>query len=259
MRSLCLLVALCSSLVQAQALVKVESNSLLRLPTTTSALLLDRLEVADYGTLLIPSNLNEIRVGELRLGRDARISIAPSAQAFRLEVVRAELGAGSHINARGATGSQQQPATAGRNLSVRLEHVTLTELTLDARGGVGASGHPGLDGADGDSAGCVWGQARRGYDGQNGGNGQSGAAGGQIRLEVPEAFPEQLLHVRMDGGAGGAAGEAGRGGAGGAAKGCLFYRAAGARAGRPGQPGQPGSIGNAGSFNLVRFGQEPSE
>ncbi|WP_137818802.1 collagen-like protein [Pseudomonas sp. 2FG] len=259
MRSLCLLAVLCCPLAQAEALVKVESNSLLRLPTTTSVLLLDRLEVADHGTLLIPSSLNEIRVGELRLGRDARIAIAPSAQAFRLQVVRAELGAGSHINARGATGTQQQPATAGRNLSVRLESVTLAELTLDARGGVGAPGYRGLDGADGDSAGCTWGQASRGYDGQNGGNGQSGAAGGQVRLEVPEEFPAQLLHVRLDGGAGGAAGEAGSGGAGGAAKGCLFYRAAGARAGRPGQPGQPGAAGSAGSFNLVRFGQEPSK
>ena len=70
MRKLCLLAALISPLACAQV-VSVETNSLMRLPNTASTLQLERLEVADYGTLLIPSNVTEVSVGELAqiLGR----------------------------------------------------------------------------------------------------------------------------------------------------------------------------------------------
>ncbi|MGH8352317.1 MAG: collagen-like protein, partial [Pseudomonas sp.] len=229
MRSLCLLAGLCSSLATAQTLVRVEAHSVLRLPSNSASVLqLDRLEIAEQGTLLIPASLTEIRLGELHLGREARIGIAPSEQPLRLVVARGEIGAGSHISAGGAPGTLQQPAKPGRNLSLRLEKVQTAELTLDARGGAGAPGYRGLDGADGESGGCTWGQATRGHDGQQGGDGQSGAAGGQVRLEVPADFPAQLLQVRLEGGAGGPAGEGGSGGAGGKAKGCWFFRSAGA-------------------------------
>ncbi|AYC33834.1 collagen-like protein [Pseudomonas cavernae] len=260
MRSLCLLAALlaasCSPLVLADAEIQVASNTLLRLPTTTSLLVLDRLEIADAGTLLIPSTVNEVRVGSLSLGRDARIGIAPGAQEFRLEARHAELGSGSQISARGALGQAEKPATAGRNLSLRLERLSLDDLTLDVRGGAGAPGHRGLDGAAGKTAGCLWGQASRGADGQSGGDGQPGAAGGQVRLDVPESFPVGALHVRLDGGVGGQAGEAGHGGAGGAAKGCWLYSSEGADGGRRGQAGQPGPAGREGSVNLVRFAEQ---
>jgi hypothetical protein len=54
----------------------------MRLPNTASTLQLERLDVADYGTLLIPANVTELTVGELRLGHEARIAIVPSEQAL---------------------------------------------------------------------------------------------------------------------------------------------------------------------------------
>ncbi|MEN0105443.1 MAG: collagen-like protein [Pseudomonas sp.] len=244
---------LASALAQAEATVSVASNSMLRLPNTTSTLLLDRLDIADSATLVVPATVTEIRVGELRMGRDAHLSIVPSPEPFRLEARHGELATGAYINARGASGSFDKPATPGRNLSLRLEQVQVGELTIDVRGGIGRPGYQGLDGADGKAPGCTWGQAEPGYDGQNGGDGQTGAPGGQVRLEVPNTVAENLLTVKVDGGLGGAGGEAGKGGQGGAAKGCLVYRADGAKAGKPGLPGQPGGNGSAGSFNLVRI------
>ncbi|CAD5109226.1 hypothetical protein PSEWESI4_03522 [Pseudomonas carbonaria] len=242
MRSLALLAILGSSLALADAQVKVAPHTLLRLPTTTGLLVLDRLEIADAGTLLIPSTLTEIRVGELSLGREASIGIAPSDQEFRLEARHAEFGAGSRISARGAAGSHEKPATAGRNLSLRLEQADLADLILDVRGGAGAPGYAGLDGANGKSAGCAWGQASRGHDGLNGGDGRPGGAGGRIRLEVPEDFPAENVQVRLEGGAGGVAGTAGQGGRGGSAKGCWIYSTDGpamADRDRPGNQGRP--------------------
>lgn len=73
-----MLAAFCASVAQAETSIEVRPNTLLRLPTTSAQLALDRLEVGDAGTLLIPAGLDEIRVGELRLGREASIGIAPS-------------------------------------------------------------------------------------------------------------------------------------------------------------------------------------
>ncbi|BAN47325.1 hypothetical protein [Metapseudomonas resinovorans] len=253
MRKLCLLAALFAPLALAQSEVKVEAHSFLKLPPRTGSLSLDQVEVADYATLLIPAGVTELRIGELRMGREARLGIAPAEQGLRLEVAHGEIGIGSHITASGSAGSSSKPATAGRNLSLRLVDVKVGEMTVDVRGGIGAPGLSGLAGADGDSAGCLWGEASRGWDGQPGGDGQTGGAGGQVRLEVPESFPVDLLRVRLDGGAGGAPGEGGAAGEGGESKGCLLYEADGAKAGRAGQPGQPGAAGNPGSFKVVRF------
>src|SRR3989338_6130038 len=153
MRNFCvLLAALCSPLVLADAQLKVEANTLLRLPATTSTLLLDRLEIDEHGTLLIPANLNEIRVAELVLGRDAHIGIAPSEQAFRLQVAGGRIEAGSHLSARVAPGTELTPPSAGRSLSLRLENLTLAgDLSLDARGGKGAPGYRGLGGGSGEA------------------------------------------------------------------------------------------------------------
>lgn len=244
---------LCSALAQADVEVNVAPNSLLRLPTATSVLSLDRLDIGESATLFVPPTVSEIRVGQLRMGRDAHISVAPSAEPFRLEARHAQLETGTHINGRGASGSFEKPATPGRNLTIRFEQADVGALSIDVRGGIGRPGYQGLEGADGKQAGCLWGQAGRGYSGQNGGDGLYGAPGGQVRLEVPASFAESLVTVKVDGGLGGAAGEAGKGGNGGASKGCLVYRADGAEPGRPGQPGQPGSDGPAGSFSLIRI------
>lgn len=253
MRKLCLLLALVAPVALAQGQVKVDAHSFLKLPSRAGSLSLDQVEVADYATLLIPAGVSELRIGELRMGREARLGIAPAEKTFRLEVQRGEIGTGSHITASGAAGSMSKPASAGRNLDLRLVDVQVKEMTVDVRGGIGAPGHTGLSGADGDAAGCIWGQAGRGWDGLPGGDGQTGGAGGQVRLEVPESFALDLIRVRLDGGAGGAPGEGGAGGHGGASKGCLLYKADGAKGGRPGQPGRAGAAGSTGSLKVVRF------
>ena len=253
MRKLLALAALFSPLALAQAVIEVDSHAVMRLPSNTSVLLLDRLEIADHGTLLIPSGLTEIRVAQLSLGRDARLAIAPSDQVLRLEVEAAEIASGAQISARGARGSAEKPALPGRNLSLRLQAVTLENLLLDARGGTGAPGYAGLAGADGKSGGCTWGEASRGHDGLNGGDGQPGAAGAQVRLEVPQGFPVEQLQVRLDGGNGGQPGAPGAGGQGGVSKGCWLYSTDGARDGKPGQAGRAGEPGPAGALNVVQF------
>ncbi|AYF85750.1 collagen-like protein [Pseudomonas sp. JS3066] len=253
MRKLGLLLALITPVALAQGQVKVDAHNFLKLPPRAGSLSLDQVEVADYATLLIPAGVTELRIGELRMGREARLGIAPSEKAFRLEVQHGEIGTGSHITASGAAGSMSRPASAGRNLELRLVDVQVNEMTLDVRGGIGAPGRPGLAGADGDAAGCLWGSAGRGWDGQPGTDGEAGGAGGQVRLEVPASFPVDLVRVRLEGGVGGAAGEGGAGGHGGAGKGCLLYKADGAKSGRAGQPGKVGAAGNTGSFKVVRF------
>lgn len=253
MRSLLLLAALSSPLALAQSLIEVQSHALLRVPATNAVLRVERLHVADHGTLLIPSGLTEMHVAELRLGRDARIAIAPGEQAFRLDVMKGEIAAGAQISVRGAPGSFLRPALPGRTLSIRLAGVVAQTLLVDARGGMGAPGYTGLAGADGKPGGCTWGQAGRGHDGLDGGDGQAGAKGGQVRLEVPVDFPLQHLQVLLDGGVGGVAGNGGSAGVGGASKGCWLYSTEKARDGRPGQAGQAGAAGSAGSLDVVRF------
>lgn len=251
MRNLLTLAALFSPLALAQSVIEVDSHAFMRLPSNTSVLLLDRLEIADHGTLLIPAGLTEIRVAQLHLGREARLAIAPSEQALRLDVAAAEFASGAQISARGAHGSAAKPAVPGRDLNVRLQAVTLENLILDARGGSGAPGYAGFDGANGKPGGCTWGEASRGYDGLDGGDGQPGAAGAHVRLEVPQGFPVEQLQVRLDGGAGGQPGAAGAGGQGGERKGCLLYSTDGARDGKPGQAGRAGEPGPAGTLNIV--------
>ena len=188
MRKLCLLAVLVSPFACAQV-VSVETNSLMRLPNATSTLQLERLEVADYGTLLIPANVTEVSVGELHLGREARIAIVPGENALDLKVNRAELSEGSQITSRGAPGTYQKAARAGRNLNVQFKALTAPQLSVDARGGAGAPGFVGLDGANGQAPGCTWGQAGRGADGSNGSDGQPGAPGALVRLAVPQDYP----------------------------------------------------------------------
>ncbi|WP_460117405.1 collagen-like protein [Pseudomonas sp. S2_C03] len=252
MRKLCLLAALISPFACAQV-VSVETNSLMRLPNATSTLKLERLEVADYGTLLVPSNVTEVSVDELHLGREARIAIVPGENALELKVNRAQLSEGSQITARGAPGTYQKAARAGRNLNLQIKTLDAPLLSVDARGGTGAPGFVGLDGANGQAPGCTWGQAGRGSDGSNGSDGQPGAPGALVRLALPQDYPAERIKVQVDGGAGGLAGAGGKPGAGGKAKGCLIYKTDGGKNGKPGVDGQPGVAGAAGSVTVQRL------
>lgn len=252
MRKLLLLTALFSPLVMAQT-ISVEAHSLMRLPGNSNTLQVERLEVADYGTLLIPASITELKVGELVLGHEARIALVPGSQTFSLVASHGELGTGSEITARGAPGTYEKAALPGRNLILRLQSLNAEQLSVDARGGAGARGYVGLDGGNGQGPGCVWGQAGRGYDGDNGGNGHDGAAGAQVRLELPQGFAAERIKVNVEGGAAGPGGEGGKPGKGGESKGCIVYRADGGKPGKPGQTGQPGNAGPAGALILQRL------
>lgn len=242
-----LLSALTSPWIMAQT-ISVETHSLMRLPTKTSVLQLDRLEVADYGTLLIPAGLTEVKVGQLIMGHESRIAIVPSAEPFSLQVKQADLGSGAEITARGAPGTFEKAPTPGRNLNLRIEQLNADQLFVDARGGAGSPGYVGLDGGNGIDPGCTWGSASRGTDGDNGGNGRDGAPGALVRLELPATFGNERIKVNVQGGAGGIGGDGGRGGKGGASKGCVVYRADGARSGKNGDKGQSGAAGPTGAI-----------
>jgi len=252
MRNLVLLAALFSPLAMAQAII-VAPHSLMRLPGNNSVLQVDRLEVADYGTLLIPAGIDDVKIGQLVLGHEARIAIVPGVQMLKLVVDHAELGTGSQITARGAPGTFEKAPLPGRNLTVRVQNLSAEQLSIDARGGAGGPGYAGLDGGNGEAPGCTFGQAGRGYDGDNGGNGRDGAAGALVRLELPQSYPAERIKVNVEGGAPGKGGEGGKAGKGGASKGCIVYRADGGKAGKPGEVGQPGVAGPAGSLTVQRL------
>ncbi|WP_296255833.1 MULTISPECIES: collagen-like protein [unclassified Pseudomonas] len=247
-----LLSALSSSMVIAQS-ISVQTHSLMRLPNNASVVQLDRLEVADYGTLLIPRGLTEVRVGQLVMGHESRIAIVPSVDSFTLQVKQGDLSSGAEITARGAPGTFEKAPSPGRNLNLRIEALNADELSIDARGGAGSPGYAGLDGGNGQEPGCTWGAASRGFDGDNGGNGHDGAPGAVVRLELPQAFADERVKVNVQGGAGGIGGEGGRGGKGGASKGCLVYHTDGAKSGRNGDKGQSGAVGPAGSVNVRKL------
>ena len=253
MRNLLVLVALISPAVLAKTAIDVGPNAYMRLPGNATALQLDEVSVAENGTLMLPAGLRELTIHELRLGKSARLVIAPSEDALRLNIDNADIASGAAISARGAQGTYDKPATAGRQLELRLQGGTVQDLLVDARGGNGTPGYAGLAGADGQAGGCAWGQASRGHNGLDGGSGAPGAAGGQVRLELPAGFAVEQVRVRVEGGAGGKAGLAGEPGKGGARKGCLVYSAAGAADGRPGQVGTAGEPGPAGSVSVVQF------
>lgn len=252
MRKVFLLALLVSPIALAQS-VSVDTNTLMRLPNSTSVLQLERLDVADYGTLLIPATISQVSIDELHLGREARIAIVPSASGLQLQVRHAQLEHGSQITSRGAPGTHEKPAKPGRDLSLRINSLNADELSVDARGGAGSQGYAGLDGANGEDPGCTWGSAGRGANGDNGGDGLPGAAGAVVRVELPQDYPSTKIKVWVDGGAGGLPGLAGKPGKGGQSKGCLVYRADGGDKGRPGLEGQPGVQGPAGSVTVQRL------
>ena len=135
MRSFALLLCLFAGTSLAATQVTVPSNTLMRLPVASSSLQLERLEVADQATLMIPATVTELHIGELLMGRDAHIGVAPSDQPLRLVVEDANIGPGAWISAKGAAGTYTRPATAGREIKLKLHKLTFESLTLDVRGG----------------------------------------------------------------------------------------------------------------------------
>ena len=176
----------------------------------------------------------------------------PSDQPFSLVVRQGEIGTGGHITASGAAGSMKKPASAGRDLSLRLEQVRVDEITLDVRGGIGTPGYSGLAGADGDSGGCLWGSASRGHDGQNGGDGRPGrgrphppGSAGGFPCRTGEGTPGRRR--RWPGGRGG-----GRG-SGRSRQGLPVLPHRCRRQGPSGATGPAGQRGAAGRLDVVRI------
>jgi len=252
MRKLMLLTALFSPLVLADSL-SVAPHSVLRLASKASVVHLEHLEVAEAATLVLPASLVELKIDQLTLGRDARISVVSAEDTLRIDATRAQLAEGSLITATGAAGSYERAARPGRSLDLRLRQLQAPLLSIDARGGAGAPGYVGLDGANGKAGGCTWGSASRGANGDDGGNGHDGAAGGRVHLALPADYPVEQIKVRLDGGAPGVAGAAGKAGQGGASKGCLVYRTEAGANGRPGVAGQPGMAGAEGELSVQRL------
>lgn len=252
MRKLMLLTALFSPLVLADSL-SVAPHSVLRLANKASVVHLEQIDVADSATLVLPASLVELKVDQLTLGRDARISVVSADDPLRIEVTRAQLAEGSLITATGSAGNYQRAARPGRNLDLRLRALQAPLLSIDARGGAGAPGYAGLDGGNGQAGGCTWGSASRGANGDDGGNGHDGAAGGRVHLVLPMDYPAEQIKVRLDGGAPGVPGAPGKAGQGGASKGCLVYRTEAGANGRPGVAGQPGMAGAAGELSVQRL------
>ncbi|WXL24156.1 collagen-like protein [Ectopseudomonas mendocina] len=253
MQKILALTLLFSPLALAQAAIEVSPNAIMRLPAVGTALHVDRLEIADHGTLLVPAGLTDIQVDQLVLGQQARLSFAPGERPLSLQVTTATLGENALITARGAQGNYSKPATAGRDLNLRFGEINSGALVVDARGGKGAPGYVGLAGADGKPGGCTWGQATHGHDGLDGGDGQPGGAGAKVRIEIPQSLAEEQVRVLVEGGPGGDAGQAGQAGKGGDSKGCLLYTTAAGASGKSGQNGRAGEAGAPGSAEIVKF------
>lgn len=79
MRKLVLLAALFSPLALAQTII-VAPHSLMRLPGNSSVLQVERLEVSDYGTLLIPAGIDDVKIGELVLGTKRASPSSPACK-----------------------------------------------------------------------------------------------------------------------------------------------------------------------------------
>lgn len=254
MRKLLLAFSLLAPLQAALAAsVHVDANTVLSLPVKGDSLSLERISVAAGGALLIPAQVSVLRVEQLELDKNARLGVFPGERPLRIEVLHGQLADGSVIAAQGAAGSFHRPASAGRTLVLRLQDVTLANLLVDVRGGVGAPGYDGLDGANAKSAGCLWGSEQSAGDGQDGSAGQNGGAGGQVRLEVPAQFPLERVKVRLEGGAGGAGGKPGQAGASSVEKGCWIYSTTAGAAGRAGRAGAEGKAGGEGRLEVQRF------
>ncbi|MHC3969441.1 collagen-like protein, partial [Pseudomonas aeruginosa] len=123
--------------------VKVQANSVMRLPKRAQELRLRRVEIGEDAALLIPLEVSVLRIEELHMAKNARIGVAPGEERISIEVVSGRLADGSIISAPGApgaTGTFRQSAGNGRDLTLRLQAVEVESLLLDARGGVGAPG-----------------------------------------------------------------------------------------------------------------------
>lgn len=250
-----LLLLLVTSAAWGQSSITVTPGSLLRVPASTDKLQLDTLEVAQGATLLLPGNVTELRAGRITIGSQANILVAPSERPLHIYAEVFSWNDGAQLVARGNAGTTRLPATSGRDLWLHLASLSgHAPLVVDVAGGKGSPGYKGLDGANGESAGCTWGRSSRGHNGLDGGDGQSGGAGGRVVLEVPRGVVvDELFTVHLQGGPGGEGGTAGKPGRGGEGKGCLVYRVKGAESGRPGNPGQAGRPGPDGAFEINYF------
>ncbi len=98
--------------------VKVQANSVMRLPKRAQELRLRRVEIGEDAALLIPLEVSVLRIEELHMAKNARIGVAPGEERISIEVVSGRLADGSIISAPGATGTFRQSAGNGRDLTL---------------------------------------------------------------------------------------------------------------------------------------------
>ena len=93
--------------------VKVQANSVMRLPKRAQELRLRRVEIGEDAALLIPLEVSVLRIEELHMAKNARIGVAPGEERISIEVVSGRLADGSIISrpARPAP-SGKAPVTA---------------------------------------------------------------------------------------------------------------------------------------------------
>ncbi|MBF3359577.1 collagen-like protein, partial [Pseudomonas aeruginosa] len=108
--------------------VKVQANSVMRLPKRAQELRLRRVEIGEDAALLIPLEVSVLRIEELHMAKNARIGVAPGEERISIEVVSGRLADGSIISAPGATGTFRQSAGNGRDLTLRLQAVEVESL-----------------------------------------------------------------------------------------------------------------------------------
>lgn len=67
--------------------VKVQANSVMRLPKRAQELRLRRVEIGEDAALLIPLEVSVLRIEELHMAKNARIGVAPGEERISIEVV----------------------------------------------------------------------------------------------------------------------------------------------------------------------------
>lgn len=233
----------------AASVYDVPANGLLRLPVDVRVI--DRLQVSDGGKLLIPAAITGLKINQLTMGVNARISIAPRDATFELAVGEVDLADGSVIAALGAYGDIGVPGGSGSSIKLVFKSGSVNNLVVDTRGGNGGKGWTGAQGRDGSGAAC-WGRgSSQGAAGGNGSDGLPGGDGGNIELVLDQPQWLEVIDIMQSGGKGGAAGDAGAGGKGGQSADCWVYSLGdGSRDGQVGNPGRASVDGRPGILRV---------
>lgn len=251
LRRLVLLGALClPTLTQAESL-QLDTGAMLRPVVSGTSWTLERLVLKAGSTLLVPAQVDTLRVDELVLERGAQLSLSPATGIFRIDAERAHFADGSRILGNGARGAVGVAGSAGVDLTLRVQQLQLDGVDIYLRGGPGGAGWNGVPGENGRQASCYgWRKSASGSDGGNGHPGASGGRGGNLLVQTRSAVDATRLRVVQEGGAGGDGGQGGAGGLSGDTRSCWVYQRAGSAPATDGLPGPQGPAGPSGKTDV---------